>query len=398
MNPDNYNQASLQSPFNQTNVVIPQPTPKKRGISCIKKIIILQLLAIVILVGIIIYLTQIRLVTIENITPVDVTVEDNTKSKQEIENLELAKIEKEPIPLDSLDKSYFIDGISALDSTVKQNIQVFSIQKGLSVKNILDDQSKSAITALTNKDNLCAYIDFTNDFEQTENYSTLAQNIINAVKNEGYKAIELSYSSVYETKDFLAFLKVLYPALTQEQISLSIDMLPLWGETQDYSYWSNSSRFYSSNIIQQLEEVAQYTNKIIILAYDYTTVYSILPGEISPIGWVEKIIQYFISKNIPRNKIVLSINTKGYLWGDRDISDKYQQNYILEEQQAQVLSSEAISSTQGLNFINQNGWTDKLASIVIDNQTKILVYSDTGAITNHKLLAADYGLGGIMFR
>lgn len=140
--------------------------------------------------------------------------------------------------------------------------------------------------------------------ESSVNRQALINNILNALKINGYKGVNVDLEGVYYSdRSYLTtFMSELYSTLHSQGFYVTIDV-PAKTSDSPTSAWDGAFDYAS---------LPNYSDQIAIMTYDEH--YSGgTPGAIASIGWVENVIKYAVTV-IPKEKILLGTAAYGYDW------------------------------------------------------------------------------------
>lgn len=140
--------------------------------------------------------------------------------------------------------------------------------------------------------------------ESSVNRQSLINNILNALKVNGYKGVNIDLEGVYyyDRSYLTTFMQELYNTLKPQGYYVTI-CVPAKTADNPSASWNGAFDYTA---------LAQYSDQIILMAYDEH--YSGgSPGAIASIGWVENVIKY-ASSVIPKEKILLGTAAYGYDW------------------------------------------------------------------------------------
>lgn len=308
-------------------------------------------------------------------------VEDFTKSREDIEAEKLNQISKNKVEISKLT-------VLANDSDTQD------LAKKLNISSELKPTQQIVVTetgSFTIPDSVLKNISLvyapatTNTSLDLEKFITSVSTLIS--KNS-LDSVQLSASFIPVT-NYNEIISQINELTKPKEIKLLVELPPKWGDFVDYTDYIIFDPSYDIDI--PLNTISIYADIIVIKGFGYTTSNSILPGPISPNEWLEKVIQYHISKGIERSKIQIEINTKAYVWEDREVSLTNTENYILATKQTTDLKVKTefdkitpFETFDGENFVNK----DKFV-IVLPTDQKILDQIE---------LVADYGLSGIILK
>lgn len=140
-----------------------------------------------------------------------------------------------------------------------------------------------------------------------ENLDNHVEAVYNEVVDGGYNGIDLDYESTYlKDKELLfEFLRKLSKRLHKKDKVLSFTVLPKWTDKEIYAWLPETRQ------VQDWKELSKIVDEIRIMAYDYTSQNSYLPGPMSPIYWEDLVLKYAVER-IPKEKVVLALPLYGY--------------------------------------------------------------------------------------
>ncbi|MFL0198636.1 glycosyl hydrolase family 18 protein [Clostridium sp. WILCCON 0269] len=140
--------------------------------------------------------------------------------------------------------------------------------------------------------------------ENQTNRQTLENNLLNAIKTNGYKGVNVNLEGVfyYDRSYYTTFVKELYNILNSQGYSLTLS-IPAKTSDSPTNSWNGAYDY---------AELSKNCDKIAIMTYDehYPGGTS---GPIASIGWVENVVKYAVTV-IPREKIMLGMAAYGYDW------------------------------------------------------------------------------------
>lgn len=140
--------------------------------------------------------------------------------------------------------------------------------------------------------------------ENPVNRSNLITNILNELKINGYKGVNIDFEGIYyyDRSCFVDFMRELYTAL-KAQGYIVTTAVPAKTIDSITNSWSGGYDY---------AKIAQYSDQVIIMTYDEHW----LGGEAGPVaslGWVQQVLNYALTV-IPKDKILLGIAAYGYDW------------------------------------------------------------------------------------
>jgi spore germination protein YaaH len=140
--------------------------------------------------------------------------------------------------------------------------------------------------------------------ESSTNRQALINNILNAVKTNGYKGVNIDLEGVYyyDRSYLTTFMSELYSTLHPQGFYVSM-AVPAKTSDSPTASWSGAYDYTA---------LASYADQIILMAYDEHYPGG-TPGAIASIGWVENVIKYAVTA-IPKEKLLLGTAAYGYDW------------------------------------------------------------------------------------
>lgn len=132
----------------------------------------------------------------------------------------------------------------------------------------------------------------------------LENNLLNAIKANGYKGVNVDLEGVfyYDRDYYTTFVKELYNLLTPLGYTVTLS-LPAKTSDSLTNSWSGAYDYVA---------LSQYSSQIALMTYDEHYPGG-TAGPIASIGWVENVIKYAVTV-IPREKIMLGVAAYGYDW------------------------------------------------------------------------------------
>jgi spore germination protein YaaH len=361
---------------------------KRKRISIIAMLLIATLIMVNLIAGIV----NLRLANrVEEIIvdsePIVKTETLKDQSRATAERLNLAQIEKLPKDVSSLE--IYSSAETSYDSIEVTNFHRQSItidSKGnVLVKEDFDAQVTPILSLVSN------------ELEEIKVAKT-TQEILEVLQLNNFTSVEVDMS-LMTLENYEDFIQSLYTKLNAEGITVFTSIPPKWGNEINYSYYNLYSKIYLQKVDFKL--INQYSDFIIVEGYNYTTPNNVLAGAISPLDWTTQIIQFLISEDVDRDKIILGINTFGYTWDEAEVAGSQNENYIWIEQQivSKLNSLEISNLLQDSEIISEEEINNEsFVHLEDDGETMLLVYTPERNITNLLNLASDYGIHGVMFR
>ena len=153
----------------------------------------------------------------------------------------------------------------------------------------------------------------TNDFDPVRVHAMLTsaaarsahvQALVNLVVAKGYDGIDLDYEGLQAADRalFSTFVGEAAAALHQQGKKLSVAVHP---KTSEPGTWDGPQA-------QDYAAIGLVADRVRVMAYDYHWATS-TAGAIAPLGWVEQVVQFAVSKIAP-SKVQLGIALYGYDW------------------------------------------------------------------------------------
>jgi spore germination protein YaaH len=376
------------------NIVIESLEPDKNKTSNRgKKVLSLILSLVLIIVSVLffyVYFIRVK-VEVDNTKKVVEITEDN-KSQREIEEINLSQVEKVYRPVADLQESNLeVQTGYSFERSIRKSVKSLSISSDGIIK------KESSFGSGQEVDNIL----FIKDIDQ-KNFNSTSKTMVDSLTeiifSEGLKSIELDVS-LTNLDVFMSFLQELNLALIGNNVEIILYTYPRWGDSQNYSYFPSISNQFSRTV--SLERIEPLVDKFKILSFDYTSTTSILVGPITPLEWFERVMQYFIFKGIPSQKIIMGINTYVYQWTNRDFAKDYKDNYSVNKAEASLINRlDFLQSIEGskVDILDREG-IDEIIYLFSDLGDEIVsVYPSETQIGEQKELAAEYGIFGIFYR
>lgn len=140
--------------------------------------------------------------------------------------------------------------------------------------------------------------------ENPTNRQALQNNILNALKANGYKGVNVDFEGVfyYDRSYYTAFVQELYNLLKPLGYSVTLSV-PAKTSDSPTNSWSGAYDYAA---------LSKYCDQIAIMTYDEHYAGGVA-GPVASIGWVENVIKYAVTV-IPREKIMLGVAAYGYDW------------------------------------------------------------------------------------
>lgn len=145
--------------------------------------------------------------------------------------------------------------------------------------------------------------------ESSDNRKLLIKNILNTLKTNNYKGVNIDFENVYyyDRDYYTSFLKELYRELNSQGFIVTASVPAKTSDNLKDS-WSGAYDY---------KEIAKYTDQVILMTYDEHSLNG-PSGPVASINWVKTVIKYAASI-IPTSKIVLGVASYGYDWSSNGV-------------------------------------------------------------------------------
>ncbi|MBC2581629.1 cell wall-binding repeat-containing protein [Clostridium sp. DJ247] len=200
-----------------------------------------------------------------------------------------------------------------------------------------------------------------NMLENPSNRQRLINNIINSLKNNNYKGVNIDIEGIYsyDRNYFTTFMKELYTTLNTQgfEVGISVPAKTIdrpsdnWSGAYDYSQLSN------------------YADEIILMTYDEHW-FGGSSGPIASIDWVEKVVNYAVTV-IPKEKIMLGMAAYAYDWpsnGEKAKSYSINQALNIASEYGAAVKFDSTSKSPYFNYTDSSG---VYHSVWLENSTSI---------------------------
>ena len=193
-----------------------------------------------------------------------------------------------------------LDIVSPYLYQVRDDGSINSLGGSLGIQ-VMRDAGVQIVPMVTN---VPRWDDFTQVLEDEDIREKAIDNLVDLVETNNWDGIHIDFEAVNaDDADLMTqFQKELSERLwdkdrlvTQAVIARVSDASSVWGGAYDY------------------EELANYNDLIVIMAYDYTPVGASSPGPVAPVNWVDRVASYAKSR-IPKEKVLLGMPFYGYDW------------------------------------------------------------------------------------
>lgn len=234
-----------------------------------------------------------------------------------------------------------------------------------------------------NNNGIKAFAMITNNFdgaiaksllESSQNRTNLINNIVNGLKLNGYKGVNIDLEGVYyyDRSYLTTFMNELYTALHPQGFYVTM-AAPAKTSDSPSASWSGAYDYAA---------LPNYSYQIVLMTYDEHYPGG-TPGPIASIGWVENVIKYAVTV-IPRSKVLLGTAAYGYDWsGSTTKAYGLSGIYNLALTTASTINWDSVSQAPYFNYIDSTGISHS-------------VWFENAQSLNYKLdLVNSYNLSGI---
>ena len=144
--------------------------------------------------------------------------------------------------------------------------------------------------------------------ESSSNRQALINNILNAIKTNGYKGVNIDFEGVYyyHRSYLTTFMRELYSTLNPQGFYVTISV-PAKTSDSPTAPW-NGAYDYAA--------LAKYADQVVLMTYDEHYPDG-TPGAIASITWVESVIKYAVTV-IPKEKLLVGTAAYGYDWSSNE--------------------------------------------------------------------------------
>lgn len=210
--------------------------------------------------------------------------------------------------------------------------------------------------------------------ESSVNRQALITNILNAMKINGYKGVNVDLEGVYyyDRSYLTTFMNELYTALHAQGFYVTI-AVPAKTSDSPTSAW-NGAYDYTA--------LANYSDQVVLMTYDEHYPGG-TPGPIASIGWVENVIKYAVTV-IPQSKLLLGTAAYGYDWSSNGTKAYSISNiYNLASTYGATILWDSVSKSPYFTYVDASGISHT-------------VWFENSQSLNYKLdLVNSYNLSGI---
>jgi hypothetical protein len=224
----------------------------------------------------------------------------------------------------------------------------------------------------------------------------VAKNIIDYISKNKIYNFALDVSLTY-LENYMSLIERVSSEL--ENSSFSIFLYPKWGNEVDYSHFATITNDFHKTM--NLEDISKLVSSIYVMSYNYTGPQDILPGPVTPSWWFERIIQYYISSGVPREKLKMGINNSAYEWKRREIETNPIMNYSLLNQEAnEILRNdfEDFIEENNLKSSNITHIEEDLYNYTKDDVEYITIIPSDVQIQRLEDIVSSYGLTSLFYK
>ncbi|WP_027623379.1 glycosyl hydrolase family 18 protein [Clostridium lundense] len=210
--------------------------------------------------------------------------------------------------------------------------------------------------------------------ESSSNRQALINNILNALKTNGYKGVNVDLEGVYyyDRSYLTTFMSELYSILHAQNFYVTM-AVPAKTSDSPTASWSGAYDYAA---------LSSYSDQIVLMTYDEHYPGG-TPGAIASVGWVENVIKYALTV-IPKEKILLGTAAYGYDWSSNG-TKAYSISgiYNLASTYGSTVKWDSVSQSPYFTYIDASGISH---SVWFENSQSL----------NYKLnLVNSYSLSGI---
>ncbi len=198
--------------------------------------------------------------------------------------------------------------------------------------------------------------DMSSMLNSSANYSRFIGELTEIADAKVIDGIDLDFESTKLTDKtkFLNMVKDVSKILKDRKKIFSFTVIPKWGDNVAYQ------SLVETRQVQDWQILSQYADEIRIMTYDYTSQKSLVPGPVAPIGWMESVLKYALTK-VPKEKLWLGIHLYGYEWVNKkyvptidilslDLSEQVQSNSYTYSTIKEILSASYTDTIYNSDF------------------------------------------------
>src|SRR5260221_2362892 len=236
---------------------------KKRGIPFLTILIVLFFVTAASLAGIFVYVYFIRINKVENILTNVTNIELTDKSNIDAERMNLDEdVKPKPKDVNVLVKTEDISLATFSSDYQKYYLPAFEVEKDLTLKSIITTDLTSKSDSVKNKGKLIAIVNLQKD-TIIDNEDTFSQSILATLKGN-FDGIELSPDFLL-LENYRKIVTSLNNSLNSQNKTLTLGILPRWGNTIDYNFMDNFALYYRKSLDYKF--LSSNSNEIKIYAY-----------------------------------------------------------------------------------------------------------------------------------
>src|SRR3990167_7515150 len=244
-----------------------------------------------------------------------------------------------------------------------------NVKAGAIVTNLLDDEDLG-----WNSERVEVWI------KNDKVIETHAKAIVEKLKSTGFDGVILDYELVNKSQkeNFSKFVKELSLQMHQEGKFVTVALHP---KTADGKKGEEIGQF------QDWKEISKYADQLSIMGYSEHGDEG-EAGPIASVGWVESIVNYALSLDVPREKLFLGIPLYGYRW------------QIGSDVNAEGLTFAQVEKIIATNKIEVQ-WDETFKSPYFEYEKAgnhyVVWFENAGSVSEKMTLADKKGLGGVNF-
>jgi len=235
-----------------------------------------------------------------------------------------------------------------------------------------------------------------------ESFKRHVDSIIEMLEKYNFDGIDLDYESTYlaDKRLFFDFVEELSKKIKSIGKKFSFTVIAKWGDKIQYNSLPQTRR------VQDYKRIADLVDEFRIMTYEFTPRMSRYAGPLSPINWVEKVIQYAINKGVPREKIVVGIHNYAFVWEgnnilkDLNLINFYQDIGILDQKGVLAFNYEDVEAILK-NYINSTFnhpiWQESYSKFIFKNIERTMFFLSQENVNSRKQLAKEYGVKGVAY-
>ncbi|MEZ0537838.1 glycosyl hydrolase family 18 protein [Caldicellulosiruptoraceae bacterium PP1] len=182
--------------------------------------------------------------------------------------------------------------------------------------------------------------------ESEANRKNFINNLLNIIKNNGYKGVNIDLEGVYyyDRNYYTTLVSEVYNTLKPLGFKVTISV-----PAKTYDSLTNSW-----NGAYDYKALSNYVDEMIIMTYDEHYPGG-SPGPVASIGWVENVIKYTLTV-VPKEKVLLGVAAYGYDWSSLG-TKAYSINgcYSLAQKNGAAIIWDDISKTSYFNYVDSSG-------------------------------------------